>query len=74
MLTLWLQYDLPSLTLGAPAPEVYGSRSLCVCVCVCVCLSVCYHIFGDVLHLYVTKTIAISFARYSLDFYKRYSL
>ena len=33
------------LTLGAHAPEGYGSCpvcvSVCVCVCVCVCVSVC---------------------------------
>ena len=43
-------------------PNGYGSRS--------VCLSVCYHIFGDIVHLYVTM-IAIRFTRYAPDFYKR---
>ena len=29
------------LTLGAHAPEGYGSCPVCVSVCVCVCLCVC---------------------------------
>ena len=35
---------------------------------VCVCMSVCYHVFGDIVHRFVT-TIVISFAQHSLDFY-----
>ena len=30
-----------SLTLGAHAPEGYGSCPVCVSVCVCVCVCVC---------------------------------
>ena len=37
----------------------------------CMCLSVCYHIFGDIVHLYVATTIAKSFVLYAPDFYKR---
>ena len=48
------------------APEGYVNHS----VRVCVCLSVCYHISDNIVHVYVTTTIAISFTGYSLDFYK----
>ena len=57
------------LTLSVHAPEGYGSRSVCVSG---VCLSVCYYIFGDIIHLYVTIMIVISFARYTADIYKHY--
>ena len=34
-------------------------------------MCVCYHIFSDIAHLYVTTMIWISFARYALEYYKR---
>ena len=57
------------LTLSVHAQEGYGSHSVCVSG---VYLSVCYYIFGDIIHLYVTIMIAISFARYTADIYKHY--
>ena len=32
---------LQLLTLGAHAPEGYGSCPVCVCLCVCVCVCLC---------------------------------
>ena len=37
-----------------------------MCVCVCVCVFACYRIFGDIIHLFVTTAITISFLWYSL--------
>ena len=39
------------------------------CMCayvhtVCVCISVCYHFFGNIIHLYVTTMIGMSCAWY----------
>ena len=45
-------------------PEGCGSCSVCVCI------SVCYHILDNIVHLDVTRTIAIRFTWYSLDFNK----
>ena len=63
------------LTLGAHAPECYGSRFVCVRACVRAwvhaCMCVCYYIFSDVAHLYVTVMIWISFPRYALECYMR---
>ena len=35
------------LTLGAHAPEGYGSCPVCVSVCVCVCVCVCVLVVQD---------------------------
>ena len=39
-----------------------------ITVIIVLCVSVCYNIFGDIAHLYVTTTTAISFSRYAPDF------
>ena len=41
-----------------------------MCVCLSVCVSVCYHIFGNIVRLYVITTIAINFTHNSLYIYK----
>ena len=41
-----------------------------MCVCLSVCVSVCYHIFGNIVCLYVITTIVINFTQNSLYIYK----
>ena len=41
-----------------------------MCVCLSVCVSVCYHIFGNIVCLCVITRIAINFTQNSLYIYK----
>ena len=38
---VFISLEMQLLTLGAHAPEGYGSCPVCVCVSVCVCVCVC---------------------------------
>ena len=61
-----MEYSIKGAFHTHNSPSAYAAGVTVVVLCVCVC----YHIFGDIAHVYVTTTIAISFARYAPDFYK----